>query len=200
MLKSYHDTVLPKFKEVLSVQKQIDLIDESGNEMIGYIDFIVEMQDGRRLLLDNKTAGRPYSKDAVKKSQQLVLYYMAAKDEYSLDGAGFVVMLKKLAKKTKKVCSKCGHNGSDTRHKTCNNELEGVRCGSEWIQESDFAVDIQFITDTIDSNSEDLVSETVQDVNQGIQLGFYPRNLSACDRCIYKNLCWNKDDSELLVK
>jgi PD-(D/E)XK nuclease superfamily len=99
ILEAYAAQVVPKIREVLAVQREISLTNDLGDVFIGVVDLIVVWEDGRRLLLDNKTAARKYDKNAVEISEQLATYFEAVKDEYQLDGIGFVVIPKKFRRK-----------------------------------------------------------------------------------------------------
>lgn len=99
MIKEFHDNILPNIKNVLSMQEYVSIPNGDGDEIIGYADYIVEWIDGRKLVLDLKTSANPYKKDAVlttEKGSQTALYYSALKDKYDLDGAGFLVLEKKI--------------------------------------------------------------------------------------------------------
>jgi hypothetical protein len=103
MIQEFHDNILPHIKEVISMQEYVSIDNGSGDQIIGYSDYIVEWEDGRRLVLDLKTSATPYKKDAVltmEKGSQTALYYSALKDKYKLDGAGFLVLEKKIRKRT----------------------------------------------------------------------------------------------------
>ena len=132
MLKAYSEQVLPKIKEVLAVQKSIEIENNDGDKLIGFIDLIVETTDGKRYVLDNKTSSIQYDANSPQRSQQLILYYHITKEEYKLDGVGFVVMYKHILKNKKKTCSKCGNDGTGKRHKTCDVETETGRCNGNW--------------------------------------------------------------------
>lgn len=63
--------------EVHSVQKKIEIDDGNGNKFVGYLDFIVTLKDGRKLLIDLKSSSNPklyYPEDSASKSPQLGIY------------------------------------------------------------------------------------------------------------------------------
>lgn len=99
ILEAYYEQIVPRIKEVLAVQEEIALTNELGDTFTGIIDLIVVWEDGRRLLMDNKTSSIKYAKDAVEVSGQLATYYEAVKDKYKLDGVGFIVIPKQIRKK-----------------------------------------------------------------------------------------------------
>lgn len=194
MIESYNEKVMPQIKEVLAVQKSIELQNDEGDKVIGYIDFIVELNDGRRVVMDNKSTSVEYERDSASKSQQLILYYSTVKDEYKLDSAGFVTMSKHIIKNKTKICSVCGYNGSAGRHKTCPAEPNGTRCGGEWTETVDPEAKIDIIINTITPEAENLVLEVFDSANHSIKQGVFVPNLQACDEyngCEYKDLCWS---------
>lgn len=97
MIEAYQKIVMPTIKDVLANQKKISIVNEQGDIIIGYADKVVELHNGWRGVMDDKTSSAAYKKDAVvagDKAKQLALYFEALKDEYKLDGAGFYVMEK----------------------------------------------------------------------------------------------------------
>lgn len=225
MIDTYAREILPQIKQVLAIQKHIALKNDQGDEIIGYVDLIVEWKDGKRYILDNKTSTRDYDPDSASKSQQLLLYHHICKDEYKIDGGiGFIVLYKQIQKNRKKICSVCGFDGSGARHKTCNNEVKhpdivsnigpnkqqkGVlagytgRCNGEWKETIDPKARIEVILNHAPEAAEDLVLDVFDSANVGIRNKQFIPNLQACGTgdwsCPYSKLCWQgKDDS--LVK
>lgn len=93
-LEAYHDMILPKIKDVISVQERVSLtasLDEGVSEpdtITGIIDFIgIIEHDGEEKLgiWDNKTTSSPYPKNSVIKKEQLPLYSYC-RDEYPYQG------------------------------------------------------------------------------------------------------------------
>lgn len=204
ILESYNKIVLPQIKNVLAVQKQVELENQEGDKIIGYIDLILEMQDGRRIVADNKTSSREYDSDSAQRSQQLILYYHITKEEYKLDGVGFIVMYKQILKNKTKICSKCSYNGSGSKHRTCPQEVEGKRCGGEWTETIRPEANIKIIINSVPEAAEDLVLSTFDEANHGIKNKSFAPNLSACKQgsllCDYYSMCWKGDSSELVQK
>lgn len=203
MLKSYHKDILPKLKEVLAVQHEFSLSNEDGDSVIGFVDLIATWEDGRRLLLDNKTSAKDYDAGAASHSSQLILYYHKLKEQYALNGVGFIVMNKQIQKNKIKICRKCDFDGSGSRHKTCNNEVSGVRCNGEWVEHINPECNIQVQLDTITDRAEDLVLDSFDQANKAIKAGVFLKNLSACKTysgltCQFFNSCWHGNDSNLI--
>lgn len=99
ILDAYNVQVMPKIKEVLAVQKQIELPNELGDKLIGVVDLICVWEDGRRLLCDNKTSSVKYKDASADESEQLATYWEACRDEYKLDGVLYIVIPKSVRKK-----------------------------------------------------------------------------------------------------
>lgn len=217
MLDSYNKLVLPNIKQVIETQKKIEMTNAEGDSIIGYIDLIVEWGNGKRYVLDNKTSSSEYDDDSAMRSQQLILYYHAVKDEYKIDGVGFIVLSKQLLKNKKKTCSKCNYDGTGGRHKTCPNELPDgkeeayptpagglKRCGGEWTETIDPECKIDVILNQVSEQAENLVLETFDEANVAIKKQVYNPNLSACAAfgkdflCPYYNKCWYGKDDDLI--
>lgn len=101
LIEAYQEEIMPQIKSVLSIQKPISIKNDQGDIIRGFADIIVETQDGKKLLIDNKTSSQPYKQDAVlegDKAPQLALYYDHLKEQYNLDGAGFYVLEKYIRK------------------------------------------------------------------------------------------------------
>jgi len=202
MIKSYYEKALPKIKNVLAIQKQVEVGNQEGDKLIGYIDLIVETQDGKRYVMDNKTSSIEYEANSAQRSQQLILYYHITKQEYKLDGAGFIVMMKHILKNKVKTCSKCQYDGSGGRHKTCANEIDGKRCGGEWIEVINPEARIEWITNEVPEAAENLVMETFDEANWGIKNNIFGPNLGACFNgpivCEFAKYCWEGSKEDLV--
>jgi hypothetical protein len=101
MLKAYERDIFPEIHEVFDIQKEVELINESGDKLRGKIDFIASFKDNPnvRHILDNKTSSEPYKEDSVANSVQLAIYCEAE----NCDRAGYVVMEKKMRIKEPKA-------------------------------------------------------------------------------------------------
>ena len=94
MLAAYEKDILPEIAEVFDIQKDIALINESGDKLRGKIDFIASFKDdpNTRYLVDNKTSSAAYKDDSVATSTQLAIYCEAE----NCDRGAYAVMEKKL--------------------------------------------------------------------------------------------------------
>lgn len=192
MIDAYKEKILPKLTKVYEVQKKVSL--SNGDDVVeGFIDFIAEY-DGKKVIFDNKTATFPYEPDSVVTSPQLSLYVHA---EGSTKWGGYIVLNKLVKKNRTKVCSKCGHDGSGGRHKSCNNEVEGKRCGGDWTETVKPEISTQIIVDKIPPRTEQIVIENMDKANDGIKNRVFTRNFNMCDNfyggsCPYKPLCFKE--------
>lgn len=136
MLDAYYEQVLPKIKKVIAIQEEISVKNTDKDEFTGKIDAIVEWEDGRIILLDNKTSSISFEDDSVQKSPQLGTYFEILKDKYKLEAAGYVVIPKRLRKKKKPVCEisvYIGNVNADVIDKTFNDYdkvLSGIKSGT----------------------------------------------------------------------
>jgi hypothetical protein len=195
MLIAYEKKVLPKIEKVHAVQKYVSLENADGDKVIGYVDLIADVKGIGTVILDNKTSAREYEEDSVLTSGQLSLYVHMLEEEYKTRYAGYIVMRKTIIKNRKKICKTCGYDGSGSRHKTCNNEVEGKRCGGDWAETISPDVFIQFITDEVPIETENIVLENFDNINEVIKAGNFTRNLNSCEnyyggKCPYFNLCY----------
>lgn len=206
MIEAYKDQLLPKFKKVLAIQKQVELKNDDGDSIIGYVDLIAELHDGRIAVIDNKSAAREYDEDSVTKSPQLSLYKTILNEtgEFNVTCAGFAILLKNLDKTIKKTCNSCdfvAEKGST--HKTCYAEIGKKRCGGEWTREVEFEGKSQFVLDEISDAVENMVLENINVINTSIKNDIYPRNFNNCKTkygtlCPYYQKCWHGNDEELI--
>jgi len=192
LLEAYEEVFFPQIEEVISVQK--NLADRPG-----VIDAVIRHKRHGVVLIDHKTASKPYTKDALRRSTQLSLY---AADQ-KIEKAGFVVLLKNLPKA--KVCKTCGADGSGTRYKTCAEVTDGVRCRGAW----DYTVDkkraVQVLVADVPHGNGTLVQTSIREVEKAIRQGIYPRNLTSCNwvygsPCPYIDYCWNGKTKGLVKK
>lgn len=212
LLKAYHDQILPQIDTVIEVQREVVLEDSEGNKINGFVDLIAKLKDGRVAVLDNKTSSMDYEPDSVQKSAQLGLYQTILNSyvddpthpfKHKIDWAGYLVLNKKIEKEKTKICKSCGYKGEGS-HKTCNNEIDGKRCGGEWEVTKKFSVKTQVIVDKVSPVLLNLVMDNADVIKRNIEAKLFPRSLTACDNqfgkpCEFYNLC-HKNDTTGLIK
>lgn len=178
-IEAYYKEVLPKIKRVIVVQEPITIKNDSGDEIIGFLDLIVEWEDGKVYLMDNKSSKGKYEENSAKEGQQLPLYHYAIKDQYKLAGIGYIVLIKKINKNKVKVCKTCGIVNNSS-HKKCNNEYEiknlidlnakgsTERCNGEFEITINPSVDIQYVFNKCEESDENRVLELFDKTNSAI--------------------------------
>lgn len=176
-VEAYYKEVLPKIKEVISIQKRVTLYNKDGDQISGLLDSEVIWEDGKTYLIDNKSSTVKYEEDSAKNSDQLVLYYYIEKDNINLDGVGFIVLDKNINMNKKKTCQKCGLRNEST-HKTCNNIVyneagESKRCGGDFDITFNPTVEVDYIFNEIDEEDEDRVIELFDNANNNIEQGIF---------------------------
>lgn len=201
MILAYHNQIMPKIKRVLTAQEKISVTNDTGDEIIGFVDFVAEWEDGRIVVFDNKTSARDYEADAVLKSPQLTLYTHALESKYGTRHAGFVVLKKTIRKDVEKKCAECGTITNNNRLKTCGETLNGKRCGGNFQEVIKPSVDIQVLINEVPEQVENLVMENYMEINHAIKQEVYTRNLNACDSpfpCPFKNVCWKNSMKDVI--
>jgi len=217
MLSSYQKKVLPHIKSVKAIQKPFKIENQDGDVITGFIDLILEWDDGNVYIFDNKTSSREYEENEATRSQQLITYYHSEKEEYDLGGVGFIVLNKNILKNKIKICKECGHDNSSTNHKSCNNQVTKLirdkknadtvipkltRCEGEFDVTCDPDCYIQIIKNSVSPEAESLVIETFDVANQGIKSEHFPPNLSSCVNgpiiCPFVKYCWEGKEDDLV--
>ena len=101
MLAAYERDILPEIEEVFDIQKDIQLVNDSGDKLRGKIDFVASFKDdpNTRYLVDNKTSSEAYKSDSVANSTQLAIYCEAE----ACDRASYAVLEKKMRLKEPKA-------------------------------------------------------------------------------------------------
>ena len=195
MIKAYREKVMPRIEKVYSIQEYVTLENSAGDKVTGYVDLVADVKDIGMCILDNKTSAMEYEEDSVLTSPQLSLYVHILEEKYKTRRAGYIVLNKSIIKNRKKICSKCGNDGSGGRHKTCNATVEGKRCNGDWNETISPDVFVQFITDEIPPKTEEIVLQNFDTINESIKQEVFPRNLNSClntfgSKCPYYDLCY----------
>lgn len=203
MLSAFNEFILPCIEEVYGTQVPVELTNEDGDKLIGFVDMVVKWK-GKvdPVIFDLKTSSRLYEDDAVTTSQQLCLYTYALSEQFKTKNAGFIVLNKHIRKNKTKICSVCGYDGSGASHKTCPNEVDGKRCKGEWAIKIDPTVFTQVLIDEIPSRLEEIVLENLNSINSCIKHDIFPRSLTSCKaaygKCAYYNLCLKNTQEGLI--
>lgn len=102
MIPLLEDWAEKNVAEVHDIQRKINIENEDGDYITGYLDFIVTLKDGRKVLMDLKTssdAKKYYPDGCVEESQQLHIYA----EDVGLEDAGYLVVDKKIRKREPRV-------------------------------------------------------------------------------------------------
>jgi hypothetical protein len=207
MLREFKNIFDGNVEQVLGSQVKVDLENESGDSVVGFIDFVVKWKGiDKPIIIDLKTAGREYDEDAVKKSPQLSLYVYAVSEKYEgTRECGFIVLNKNINKNKHKKCKECGHDGTGGRHKTCDNTIEGVRCNGEWKETIYPKAKSQILISSVSEVLVERVVENFNEVNKAIKAEVFPRNLSNCIKygsikCSFYDICHSNSEAGLIKK
>lgn len=208
MIQAYHKEVLPKIKEVVAIQKPVKLVNKDGDEINGFLDAIVRKTDDKLYLIDNKSSGSKYSNLAVKENNQLPLYHYIIKDEYSIEKAGYIVMMKKINKNKVKECKSCGAFNNSS-HKTCSaellsgfgKELVKRRCSGQFNTTINPSCDIQFVMNKIEPEDEIRVLNDFDKALYGIKNQIFEKGPpSKYGKCTYFDIHEENNTSEFYKK
>ena len=130
LLDEYEKNILPQIHTVFEIQKKIEIKDDKGNNIIGYIDAIVSFIDApdRKVVLDNKTSSKKYADDSVVESPQLATYCEAEE----LDYGAYAVVEKAIRKREPRtrsqlIVDKVSEKTLDNTFEMYNNVLEGIQ-------------------------------------------------------------------------
>lgn len=206
MLKAFMNWVDENVEEVLGAQVPIELEDDEGNKVPGLADFVIKIYGyDKPILVDLKTAARPYMRGAVKESEQLALYYFYLKEaKYpDMERAAFLVLPKQIKKNRVKTCKSCGAV-TESRHAKCAEVIEGKRCNGEFTIDISPECVVQYIHDEIDP---EFIQGTINKFNidvEQIKAGNFEPNLEGCDkyygrRCPYWRYCHEDGCMEGLI-
>lgn len=196
LLDSFHTQFYPKIEHVYSTQTRCNLTDpHTGDSIVGVIDMIVKVKGyDKPIIIDLKTATQPYSLEQAAISDQLTTYVALKGQEYSTNLTGYVVLIKNIPRETISHCRSCGSK-KDSKHKTCSQEINGVRCKGEWGNTVTLKPEVQFL---VESRSQFAVESLLQDYGSSLlamKNEIHYRNSEQCSNwfgkpCIYKKLCW----------
>lgn len=206
MLKAVRKQILPKIKKVLGTQVYVELKNDVDDTVIGYADLVCEYEGfDKPVVFDFKTSSIDYEEDSVLTSPQLSLYVHALSDKYNnTKNAGYIVLHKRIIKNKIKVCSKCGHNGTGQRHKTCDQVVNKSRCDGAWTETLSPEVRIQVLTAEISDYTQNMIVENIDDINKSIKSGNFIRNLGSCvkpwGKCEFYSKCYQGKDEGLVKK
>lgn len=205
LIEAYKTDILPKIKNVIAVQKEIKADNGNGDTLVGFIDFVAELEQYGKVILDNKTSANPYKWDKVRTSGQLALYSHMESETFGTKKIGFIVLVKNLKKDKIKTCQSCGHVTEST-HKTCNNEIENKRCGGEFTTVVRIRAATQIMVEDVLQEMEDQTLDKFDATAIKINAGEFHKvdDVKEClnvygSRCPFYSLC-HEDKMDGLVE
>jgi ribosomal protein L37E len=191
MIKAFYNEILPQIEDVIAIQKQINLENEEGDSIIGYIDYIVKHKDyDYPIIVDLKTAGKIYEQHDLDTSDQLRLYAAAE----NIKHIGYMVLLKKI--KSEKSCDKCGHVRENYRLTKC------AECGKGKYKAQKLKAGAQFLIKEVKEKEMDSVLNDISDIGVAIKNNIKWKNPDSCfmynKKCDYYDACWGDKTVEQL--
>lgn len=201
MLDIFCDEIMPKIKEVHSIQERVSLKNEDGDTLIGFIDIvgILEGEDVVRVI-DIKTASSKYALNSVEVSQQLGIY-----TEYKNTDKGAYIVLMKKPKVTEIYrcfnddCTN-GEEYKGKRRKKCPECEEPL-----FIERTDKDYEYQIVTGDIKDETKDLLFDEIGDIVEEMESEVYEEKTENCrfqfgKKCDYYDLCKHDSMEGLLNK
>jgi hypothetical protein len=162
MLTSFFDKKLKEIKGLAMIdgkpaaQLRIDIPSPDGDNIVGYVDYVVEMMDGTIVILDCKTAASEYDEHKLVTSEQLKTYAAALAHHFDeIPEIGYLVLVKKL--NTEKSCGACGALRENSKLKNC------VACGEGKYEAASFSAEVQLMRRKI---YEDEMDDQLEDYSQ----------------------------------
>lgn len=162
MLNSFFDGKLKDIKGLATIdgkpaaQLRIDIPSDDGDNIVGYVDYVVEMNDGTIVVLDCKTAASAYDQHKLDTSEQLKTYAAALASNFDeVPQIGYLVLVKDLV--TEKSCTNCGAIRENSKLKNC------VACGEGKYEKASYSAEIQLMRREI---YEDEMDDQLEDYSQ----------------------------------
>lgn len=206
LLEAFKNDFYPKIKKVHATQKRATITDPtSGDSIVGVIDMVVELEGYEKpIIFDLKTAAMPYSQEQIETTEQLTLYAAMCAYEFNTDLVGYVVLPKAIRKDIVSNCGMCGHAKS-SKHRTCDNVINGVRCNGAWVESRIPKPEVQVL---IQSKTPEQVEELLKDIANivlAMKNKIVYKNTNKCEnwygnKCPFYNACHKGDMSGLIKK
>lgn len=205
LIDSFITQFKPKIKKVLATQKP-GRISQNGNTIFGYLDFVAEIEGyDKPVIIDLKTAARPYAQSKIDLTEQLTLYYTMAGEEYKTDLVGYVVLSKAINKNEIQFCKKCG-NIKQGKHRTCEAvDASGNRCHGEWDTKIELDPQVQVLIQQKTTEQKDQLLKNYNNIMKAMSQDIIYRNHDKCNnwyggQCPFYNACHKGDTTGLIKK
>lgn len=183
MLEAFQEQLLPEITQVVSNQKVIQIANDEGDKVRGYIDYILKLKGySEPIVVDLKTAGKFYTNHDLDTSDQLGIYAAAEKIGY----IAYMVILKNI--KHEKHCDKCNHLRENSRKSNCE------KCeGGKYTKIVSSAATQILVRKLRDNEHADVIAD-FSDVATSIKNGVNWKNPASCfnfnKRCAYYDFCY----------
>lgn len=206
LVNSFREQFMPKIKKVHSAQLRGELKDPStGDAIVGYIDMVLEIEGhDKPIIFDLKTAARPYKPEQIELSEQLTLYTAMQGETFDTNLIGYVVLCKNINKENVSTCKKCGAT-KNSRHKTCNAEVDGVRCEGEWDEKIILKPEVQVMIGNRETKQVCDLLEDYSNIMLAMKNNIIYKDFSKCHNwygkpCDFINYCHKGDKTGLVDK
>lgn len=203
LIQSFKDQFLPKITKVVSTQQRGEIKDPTtGDSIIGYIDMVLEIEGyDKPIIFDLKTAARPYDEKTIELTEQLTLYQAMKGKDYNTNLVGYVVLCKNIPKESVAHCKTCNHRKTG-RHKSCDAEINGVRCGGEWHEVTELKPQVQVLVKEKSDEEVNKLLESYGNIIVAMKNNIVYKDVSKCHswyggKCPYFEACHNDDFSKL---
>jgi len=208
LIEAFKNEVLPNIKNVVSTQSWGNIRDGvTGDKITGKLDMVLEYEGyDKPVIFDLKTSARPYTDEQLELTEQLTLYSAMVGEKYNTNLVGYIVLVKALARIPEEFCSDCGYEKEKgSRFRTCNNEINGSRCGGSWKKKIKLKPQIQVM---VKKKSQEEINQLLLDygnIIHAMKEKIVYRNQDKCNnwygsRCCYYDACYKNDFSNLRKK
>ncbi|MGL5077816.1 MAG: PD-(D/E)XK nuclease family protein [Waterburya sp.] len=104
MITQFNAEILPNIKKVLAVQQYMEIKNDVGDKIIGFVDLVCEWDDGATkgvIVFDNKTSSVDYSDDKIQTDAPQLATYIESPiiKKLNPEYVGYIVLSKKIRKK-----------------------------------------------------------------------------------------------------
>jgi hypothetical protein len=201
MLNAFFDTKLKDIKGLVEIdgksaaQLQIKITSPEKDVIIGYVDYVVELQDGTIVILDCKTAASAYDDHKLLTSEQLKTYAAALEKHFDkIPEIGYLVLVKKLA--AEKSCASCGHVRENSKLKNC------TSCGEGKYEAVSYTAEVQLMHRAITEEEMDGQLEDYSHIADAVRNKVRYKNPENCfsfgRRCEFYDHCHKGKDLKKL--
>lgn len=202
MVEAFIDAFLPKVTEVITIQHALkgEIAEDNGTvNAVSYIDLVCRHKDyDRPIIFDIKTSAMAYEPDSIIRSAQLGIYSYGLSEELPDHLVGYLVLLKTPVSDA--VCKLCGKQ-KNSSHRTCNNEVNSVRCNGEW--DTVYKGAIQVLVGEIPKDQQKEIAQNFVTTASLADQGLRGRNRDACRKygmCDYYKYCLFGDSNGIYKK